>query len=154
MTDKNRGNLLVGIQFLLLGLLAFAPKQELWVTGMIERQLSLLIGVIAIAILMIAGINLGKSLTANPVPLEQATLKTNGLYAIVRHPIYLGLLLLGVSIVLQSGSWLHILLFAGLTVLLSVKARFEEKLLMAKYEGYREYASRVGRILPALGRIR
>jgi protein-S-isoprenylcysteine O-methyltransferase Ste14 len=154
MTDKNRGNLLVGIQFLLLALLGFAPNQELWATGLLERQLSMLIGVIAIAILVIAGINLGKSLTANPVPLEQATLKTNGLYAVVRHPIYLGLLLLGASIVLQSGSWLHVLVYAALITLLSVKARFEESLLLAKYEDYKQYASRVGRMLPGIGRIR
>ena len=47
-----------------------------------------------------------------------------------------------------------VLVYEALITLLSVKARFEESLLLAKYEGYKQYASRVGRMLPGIGRIR
>jgi len=154
MTNKNRGNVLVVLQFGLLAALGFAPALPLWQSSLLERQLSLFLAIAGVSILALGAINLGKSLTANPVPLEKAVLKTSGVYALVRHPIYLGLLLLGAAIVLQSGSWLHILLYACLIALLSIKARFEEKLLLEKYADYKDYAARVGRMLPIIGRLR
>ena len=42
----------------------------------------------------------------------------------------------------------------ALGILFFVKARFEEKLLMDHFEGYAEYATKVGRFVPGLGKIR
>jgi protein-S-isoprenylcysteine O-methyltransferase Ste14 len=41
-----------------------------------------------------------------------------------------------------------------LAVFFAVKARMEEKYLLRTYAGYAEYAARVGRFLPGLGRLR
>jgi len=105
-------------------------------------------------ILLLGIFNLGRSLTANPVPLQKAQLKTTGLYALVRHPIYLALIILGVAIVLGKQSWLGVFLLLGLVALLYFKSRFEEQLLRAKFPEYAEYARRVGRFIPFVDRAR
>lgn len=154
MKPKAKGNLLVAIQFLLLGLLFLLPNQNSWqLPAGVEAALNIL-SLIAFALLIISGLNLGKSLTANPVPLDTAQLKTKGLYALVRHPIYAAVILLAAARVIQSGSWVHLGIAVALVVLLSVKARFEEAMLLERYSGYAEYAEKVGRMIPLVGRIK
>lgn len=154
LSNKTQGNLMVILQFVFLGLLVFLPGANDWpvpqwllITTWVFQGGGLLI-------LVVGGINLGKSLTANPVPLEKATLKTTGLYAVVRHPLYLGLLLLAYGIAAGSGSLRKAIYALVLTVLLNYKARFEEKMLLEKYPGYAAYAAKVGRLFPGIGRIR
>lgn len=153
MTNKTKGNLLVAIQFLLLAVLLFLPKGSNW---FISSELGLfanLITFLAVSIFLVSAINLGRSLTANPVPLAEAKLKTKGMYAIVRHPIYLGIILLVIGRVPVAESWLVLIAGALLIALISIKARFEDQLLLAHYPQYALYASKVGRIVPLVGKI-
>lgn len=154
MTNRIKGNILVAIQFALLGLLFLVPGRRDWVVAPELASVGLAVSVAAAAMLIFSAINLGKSLTANPVPLETATLKTNGLYSIVRHPIYFAVLLLAAVAVMQSRSFMHIVFGVALFVLFEFKARFEEQLLMQRYAHYKNYAARVGRLIPFVGRIR
>lgn len=154
MTNKTKGNILVGIQFLLLAVIFLSPKLNDWLISPFFEQVVNSFSFIAIAFLVIAGLNLGKSLTANPVPTDSSTLKTNGLYRFVRHPIYSALILLSVSTVFASQSWLKALTAIALIALLSYKARFEENLLLQRYADYAKYAARVGRLVPLVGRLR
>jgi protein-S-isoprenylcysteine O-methyltransferase Ste14 len=101
-----------------------------------------------IAILIASFIRLGKSLTANPVPKDEGELVVSGLYSFVRHPIYLGLLLLGFGVVLDAGYWPQILIFLMLYIQLHIKANFEEYLLRQKYPGYAAYAAKTPRFFP------
>jgi protein-S-isoprenylcysteine O-methyltransferase Ste14 len=110
--------------------------------------LGLAIMAVGIAILIASFLKLGKSLTANPVPKEDGELVVNGLYAFVRHPIYLGLLLLGFGVVLDAGYWPQILIFLMLYIQLHIKANFEEYLLKQKYPGYSAYAAKTPRFFP------
>jgi len=77
------------------------------------------------------------------------TVVTTGPYAIVRHPMYAGGLLVLIAMPLQLGSWLGLaaaLLFAPL---LSVRIVMEERTLRAELEGYDDYARRVRwRLIP------
>jgi protein-S-isoprenylcysteine O-methyltransferase Ste14 len=147
-----QGNLMVALQFVFLGLIIFLPNGTDWPTPLWFTAVAAISLYMGWLILIVAAVNLGKSLTANPVPLERATLKTTGLYGIVRHPIYLGLLLIGFATALGSASIRKAIYFVLLTALLNVKARFEEKLLTQKYPEYSAYSARVGRLLPRLGR--
>jgi protein-S-isoprenylcysteine O-methyltransferase Ste14 len=154
MTNKTIGNLLVLGQFIFIGILFLTPAEAGYsLTGEVEVALAV-VSLVGVAVLMVSFVNLGKSLTANPVPLENATLKTSGLYSLVRHPIYLGLILLAVSAAAQKGGWVHVASAISLVILLSFKARFEESMLLDKFDGYAAYAAKVGRIIPFLGRIR
>jgi protein-S-isoprenylcysteine O-methyltransferase Ste14 len=154
MTNKTKGNIFVAIQFALLALLFFVPGGSDWQVSTEMSLASLLLSAFGFVILIFSAVTLGKSLTANPVPLKNAVLKTNGLYSLVRHPIYFGVILLAVAVVVQSRSWMHLLFGMALFVLFELKARFEESLLLEHYRDYAAYASKVGRLLPLIGRIR
>jgi protein-S-isoprenylcysteine O-methyltransferase Ste14 len=86
--------------------------------------------------------SLGASLTPYPRPHEGGTLRAEGVYAHVRHPIYGGVLLmaLGWSLALSP---LALAATAILWLLLELKARHEESLLLERYPEYGGYAARV-----------
>ncbi len=76
---------------------------------------------------------------------------SDGPYAIVRHPMYGGTLLLIVGIPLLLGSWWGLALSPRLILLFAVRAVMEERTLMAELPGYTDYAARVRyRLVPFL----
>ena len=91
---------------------------------------------------------LGAALTANPTP-RLAKLADTGVYRIVRHPIYLGVLLGALGAVILWQAWWSLLLIGVLAGFLWLKARFEEKRLRVIYPEYADYQKRVpSTILP------
>lgn len=154
MNDKKVGNLFVFGQFLLIAVLALTPASTIWPASEVLTFIANSSFAIGFALLILSFANLGKSLTANPVPLDKAELKTNGAYSIVRHPIYLALILVASALTLKSASLVSVATLLALVVLLDFKARFEEKLLMKKFANYKNYAQKVGRLFPGIGRIR
>lgn len=131
-------------------MVGIVPGGSSWPTDGLVGVAGLAFLLAGAVILAISFVNLGKALTAHPIPLEKATLKTTGLYAVVRHPIYLGLLVVALGLVVRAGSYWHVLFFVALSVLLHVKAGFEERLLRKAYPEYEQYAHRVGRLVPRL----
>jgi protein-S-isoprenylcysteine O-methyltransferase Ste14 len=93
---------------------------------------------------------LGRNLTPFPRPIEGGKLVTGGVYRIVRHPIYTGLIFgtLGWGLVRgnETGLTLAIVLFA----FFDVKSRREERWLLQTYEGYAAYRQRVRKLIPWL----
>ena len=91
---------------------------------------------------------MGKSLTAMPLPKDDGKLVVAGFYKYVRHPIYSGLMLLGMGLVFSNGPLPQLVIWAFLVVVLNRKARFEEHFLLQKYENYAKYAAQTPRFLP------
>ena len=91
--------------------------------------------------------SLGRALTPFPRP-NRAGLATGGPFALVRHPIYLGLLgVFGGYSLLAGISALA--LTAGLALLWVGKTRVEERMLAAVYDEYAAYRTQVRwRLLP------
>lgn len=76
---------------------------------------------------------------------------TTGPYAIVRHPMYSGALVMLVGVPLALGSWWGLLLVIPITVVLVWRLLEEEKFLAKNLTGYAEYQERVRyRLLPLL----
>lgn len=80
------------------------------------------------------------------------TLVQGGPYSLVRNPMYLGIFLIGVGIVLVLFEWwvatLFLLIFIARYIILIFK---EEKKLLQVFSGeYQDYMQRVPRILPSL----
>jgi protein-S-isoprenylcysteine O-methyltransferase Ste14 len=101
-----------------------------------------------LAVVLAGALHLGDALTAVPTPRDGSTLSTGGLYALVRHPIYTGVLAIGWGLGLRSGLWLGLLVASALTALLNAKARFEESLLHDHHPDYAAYAQRTPRFVP------
>jgi protein-S-isoprenylcysteine O-methyltransferase Ste14 len=103
-------------------------------------------------VLAISFLRLGLSLTASPIPKDQGQLVTSGLYARVRHPIYFGLLLLGIGVVFDAGWWPQLVVLTMLYLLLRIKSDFEESMLRKKYPEYAAYAARTPKFFPRVGK--
>ncbi len=69
---------------------------------------------------------------------EQKVIST-GPYAVVRHPMYSGALLMLIGIPLALGSWWGELANVLMTAALACRLLNEEKFLTANLPGYREY---------------
>ena len=154
MSDRSRAIYYVAIQFLLIALILLSPRME-QPYGDLSGPISVVgLGLIAIGsgTLLVSFLRLGRSLTASPIPREGGELVTTGMYSRVRHPIYFGLLTMSFGVMLDAGFWPQIIVFALLYVLLSIKADFEEGLLMKKYPGYKQYAAKTPRFFPRLTR--
>lgn len=123
------------------------PIEQLDLPGGVGVAL-LVAGVLQTAVGMLT---LGRGLTPYPRPLEGAVLRTQGAYAIVRHPIYGGILFMSIGWSLFQ----HSLAGLGVAVLLLLffdrKAALEERWLMQKFpEGYALYRQRVRKLIPGI----
>ena len=67
--------------------------------------------VAGLAVFLIALLGLGTALTPTPVPQEGAALRTSGIYAVVRHPIYVGILVAALGFALAVGSIWQVVLW-------------------------------------------
>jgi len=156
MTHKDgfgeRGGWWVVVQFPLLLLAYLIPG---WagqaITGSLASMLMyvgqalLVVG----ALLMVTGVvSLGRWLTPFPKPLPESQLRTAGAYALVRHPLYSGLLFMSFGWSLYSISIAGLAYDAVLFVFFDRKAAREEIWLAEKFTGYAAYRSRVKKLIP------
>jgi protein-S-isoprenylcysteine O-methyltransferase Ste14 len=157
MTDRARTALAVGIvavQATLLVAFFVMPGGDDWPVPRWLTVIASAVEIIGGALLLVAAVNLGRSLTPLPTPAEGGTLKTGGLYRVVRHPIYTAVLTIVFGATVQSGSALKLGLAAALLGLFTGKARWEEAMLRRRYAGYDRYAARTPRFLPGRRRRR
>jgi protein-S-isoprenylcysteine O-methyltransferase Ste14 len=68
---------------------------------------------------------------------------SSGLYALVRHPMYMGAFFLLVGIPLSLGSWWGLFVIALMMPALIWRLLDEEKVLAKNLPGYREYQNTV-----------
>jgi protein-S-isoprenylcysteine O-methyltransferase Ste14 len=68
---------------------------------------------------------------------------STGIYSVVRHPVYLGVMLFITGMPLLSGSLIGIGCTIGMGILLAIRAAKEEGMLADELEGYDEYCKKV-----------
>jgi protein-S-isoprenylcysteine O-methyltransferase Ste14 len=109
----------------------------------------LLIGGLVVGVKSLADLK-SDSLSPFPSPPPGGTLKTGGIYATVRHPMYLSLLMMMTGLSIATNSADRLLLTAALWYFLEVKADKEEIFLMDTYGAdYAQYKADVpGKFLP------
>jgi protein-S-isoprenylcysteine O-methyltransferase Ste14 len=151
-----RGEWLVVAQVLLMGLTFFGPRsvggRPAWPFPFPHALR------VAGAVLMVGGgllflaglLRLGRALTPLPYPKEGAELVQSGPYAVVRHPMYGGGLVLALGWALFVQGWLTLGWVLALFVLLDVKSRREERWLAGKFPAYGAYQRRVRKLIPFL----
>ena len=99
--------------------------------------------------LALAGVSrLGGDLSVLPFPKAGAPLVETGPYAIVRNPIYGGLILAAFGWGLFVNGWLTLLWALMLLVFFDMKSRREERLLCREFPQYAQYQRRVRKLIP------
>jgi protein-S-isoprenylcysteine O-methyltransferase Ste14 len=87
-------------------------------------------------------------LTPLPAPKRQGWLVDCGAYALVRHPIYSGIILGAFGWGLALGSLPALLVAAAIGLFFDLKSRREEFWLSEKYPGYPAYRQRTRKLVP------
>jgi protein-S-isoprenylcysteine O-methyltransferase Ste14 len=130
---------------------AIAPRRSgAWSSGM--RRAGKVLGpplVLSGVAIGAAGFRaLGDNLTPLPHPKEDATLVREGVYTLVRHPIYGGIILTTLGAGLMSGNTTRTLLGGVMALFFDAKARREEAWLIEKFPAYPAYRRTVKRLIP------
>jgi protein-S-isoprenylcysteine O-methyltransferase Ste14 len=149
-TRNDRGSLLlmwITITIGFAGAFIFSGRMsQLW-TG-----IGLIIIIAGLIIRWISILQLGNSFTVDVAIAKSAILKTNGIYKKIRHPSYLGILLVvaGFSATLCSlGSLLVLVLPVFIAVIYRITV--EEKVLIDEFGSkYLEYMNKTKKLIPGV----
>jgi protein-S-isoprenylcysteine O-methyltransferase Ste14 len=108
-----------------------------------------LIAAVGLAFTVWARLTLGRNWSGNVSLKEDHELITRGPYALVRHPIYTGILLMALGTTIDSGQVLALVIFVLLIVGLCNKFKQEERVMTEHFaEKYTNYKKRVKAIIP------
>jgi protein-S-isoprenylcysteine O-methyltransferase Ste14 len=144
-----RGEGWVALQFVLIALVALAGLLGPRWPSASRTSLEVVGAALGAAgiVMLVAGIrHLGNSLTPLPRPRADASLRQDGIYGMVRHPIYGGISLLGLGWSLAR-SPLALAACLPLAAFFDLKSRREEAWLSERYANYAAYRARVRRRL-------
>jgi protein-S-isoprenylcysteine O-methyltransferase Ste14 len=98
-----------------------------------------------------ARVRLGRNWSGRVVLKQGQELISTGPYALVRHPIYTGLLVALAGAALYDGRWRALLGLVLFTIGFWLKARSEEELLEREFgDEYRSYRARTPMLIPSL----
>ena len=89
-----------------------------------------------------------RRLRIHPSTTKDTRLIQRGPYAIVRHPMYTGLLWFTAALLLDPIVWWRISIWLALLAVLLVKTREEESAMTQRFAEYADYRIRVGRLFP------
>lgn len=147
MKPHTLGSLLVALQFgalCALGLMATPAlvRQPLHPWAWLAIGLSGVVGLWALAT------NRPGNFNIRPTPHPQGKLVAHGPYRWVRHPMYTAVSLAGLGCALALGTIVAWLLWAGLSLVLLVKALLEERWMAALHPSYAQYRARTRRFIP------
>ena len=143
-----RGELRFVFQMVIFALILISPEFDSFSFPLWLRGIGLLVLLAGGAVGTLGVIALGRNLSPFPKPKEGGFLVSNGVYGLVRHPIYSGLVLgtLGWSLVTDAP--LGLFLAAALLIFFEFKSRREEKWLVETYPDYSAYQARVRKLIP------
>jgi protein-S-isoprenylcysteine O-methyltransferase Ste14 len=146
-----RGEAWVVAQVGIVALAVAAPRWEgTWPP--VPRRLGQAVGVplvLAGAALLGAGSRqLGRQLTPLPRPRADSVLVQDGVYGVVRHPIYSGLICLLLGGALATGRLARLAVALAAVGFFDAKARREEAWLVERFAEYAAYRSRVPKLVP------
>lgn len=149
-----RGEWYVAVQGLLFALILLGPRSmpglPIWSSGAARwmQPIGLVVALAGVGMCTMALLNLGPNLTPYPRPKESATFVGHGMYQIVRHPIYSGILFGAGGWALYRQSTLILLYVLLLFLFFDIKSRREEQWLQEKYGEYASYRQRVKKLIP------
>ncbi|WP_454790260.1 methyltransferase family protein [Mycolicibacterium lutetiense] len=146
-------SIIVGVTAPVLQYLGFtAPMAFLhapWV-----QSLGTVLAVTGIAATVYAQLDMGESWRIGVDPSETTTLVRNGVFGLVRNPIFSAMLVFAGGVMLMTPNPVALLAFVVLSATIELQVRVVEEpyLLRTHGQAYRDYCVAVGRFLPGVGR--
>jgi protein-S-isoprenylcysteine O-methyltransferase Ste14 len=154
---EDRGNRWVLSAFGVLGLLSalvppYADRHEIWtLDGDAVRWLGVAVYVVGGVLRMWPVFVLWHRFSGLVAIQPDHELVTGGIYRVIRHPSYLGLLMIAIGWALVFRSVIGLLLAALLIVPLIARIHAEERLLRSQFgDAYDAYRARTSRLIPGL----
>jgi protein-S-isoprenylcysteine O-methyltransferase Ste14 len=154
---EDRANRWVIAAFAAIGLLfaylpAWTDRRELWtIDGDAVRWLGVILFAAGGALRIWPVYVLGNRFSGLVAIQPGHTLLTTGIYGVIRHPSYLGLIVNAFGWGVAFRSWAGVLLAALLVPLLLARVRSEEALLRAQFGAeYDAYCARTSRFIPGV----
>ncbi|MEE8600417.1 methyltransferase family protein [Euzebya tangerina] len=115
------------------------------------RPIGVAIMGLGVVVLVIAFATLGRQLVPQPTPIEGGELVDHGIYGLVRHPIYTGVLLLIVGGLVRTPSISGLLVIVASWAFFDAKSAHEERLLSDRYPTYQAYRQRTRyKVMPGI----
>jgi protein-S-isoprenylcysteine O-methyltransferase Ste14 len=148
-----RGEGWVALQIVLITLTAISGLLgPAWAgnVGIATSLLGALLMVGGAALAVRGALDLRSGFTPLPRPIDGAPLIEDGVYRVVRHPIYSGVVLMALGGGLLTASPASLLGAAALVVLFDLKSRREEAWLRARHPAYAAYRSRTRKLIPGI----
>ena len=143
MIFSARSFILVTIQFLCLGVLFFSgPPVAHHIGSLIIELFSVFLALWAIMVMRAGKLNVFPELRTG------ARLISRGPYHLIRHPMYLSVILFGLSLILNFFTWFRLGVWVVLCTDLLLKIRYEEKLLVSAILEYKTYRQTTKKLLP------
>lgn len=147
MSQSHRSSIksytLVFVQFLSLGVIFFSGPVFPAHVALLAVELSgAALGIWAIMSMGVGRFNIV------PDPREDSEVVTRGPYKMIRHPMYLALLLMTLPLITDNFSVWRAVVWILLLIDLVLKLNYEETLLEKQLDGYREYKHRSYRLIP------
>jgi len=154
---EDRANRWVIAAFAVIGLLfaylpAWADRNELWtIDGDAVRWIGVILYGSGGALRLWPVSLLGNRFSGLVAIQPGHALLTTGIYGVIRHPSYLGLLINALGWGLAFRSWVGVLLAALVLPLILARIRSEEALLRAHFgAAYDAYCARTSRLIPGV----
>lgn len=152
MTPASRDKLIgwgfVAGQVVLIVALVLIPGSDDWPAPAWVRAAGTFTVVVGLAIVVVASLKLGSALTPTPVPNGRGEMASDGLYSLVRHPIYSGVITIVVGLVIGSASFVALALGIAIIGFFNIKAAWEERQLTRHFSGYGQYVADTPRFIP------
>ena len=141
-----KGRALLTLQTLFMVTIIFYPFAK-----NLNNLLAILGGfvfVLAFCIFSFAKKGLDSAFYPLPEPKNGAPLIISGIYSIVRHPMYVSFLIGGFGICMLKQNVILLLLLLGLFLILTAKYKYEDALLIKKWERAVEYQQSTPALFP------
>ncbi|MEW6347472.1 MAG: methyltransferase [Thermodesulfobacteriota bacterium] len=147
-----RGITIAYITLILVTLVA-APLEASLVERAVPEYVSWLGAGLGVLGLILGGLSfraLGRNFRVFAAPRRSGTLITSGVYSMVRHPMYTGVIVGLGGYVLMFGALFCVPLWMAVTALYTIKSIKEERIIEAKFPEYHEYRKKTWRLIPYL----
>ncbi len=138
-------NILVTLQFSIIGLMIiFAHNFFTSIYPIVIFILGLSLGIWALQHNQLGNFHI------QPIMRENCELITTGIYKYIRHPMYLSVIIMMLSMLLSTPTIIEFLLFIFLVIILLLKAKREESLWCNYNKEYQKYQKNSKLFIPFL----